>query len=160
MVDIRSTRFFRNSQDLFLHGFTEKRSGSCSSLPVLMVAIGRRCGYPLKLVTSKGHLFCRWDDGKDRFNIETACEGVDSKPDAYYRHWPHRSTDAEVQSEGYLKSLNPAEELAVFAHIRAACLQEHQRFEEAAEAYRVALRAFPDSRVLAQHLNNAERRKQ
>ena len=29
--------------------------GTCSSLPVLQVAVGRRLGYPLKLVTTKGH---------------------------------------------------------------------------------------------------------
>lgn len=54
MADIRSTRFFRDSSDIFLHGFTEKRKGSCASLPVLMVAVGRRCGYPLYLAASKG----------------------------------------------------------------------------------------------------------
>lgn len=59
MADIRSTRFFGDSSDIFLHGFTEKRRGSCASLPVLMVAVGRRCGYPLYLAASKGHLFCR-----------------------------------------------------------------------------------------------------
>ncbi len=158
MTDVRSTRFFRNSQDLFLHGFTGKRSGSCSSLPVLMVAIGRRCGYPLKLVTCKGHLLCRWDDGKDRFNIETACQGVDIKPDAYYRQWPHPSTEAEVQSEGYLRSLSPSEELAVFSQIRAACLQENQRFPEAVRAYEVAMRAFPNSKYLKHYLNSLNRR--
>ncbi len=158
MTDVRSTCFFRNSQDLFLHGFTENRSGSCSSLPVLMVAIGRHCGYPLKLVTCKGHLFCRWDDGKERFNIETACEGVDSKPDSYYQNWPHPSTEAEVQSEGYLKSLTTSEELAVFSEIRAACLQENQQFSESVEAYEVALRAFPPSKFLKQYLNNIKKR--
>lgn len=158
MTDVRSTRFFRDSQDLFLHGFTGKRSGSCSSLPVLMVAIGRRCGYPLKLVTCKGHLFCRWDDGKDRFNIETACQGVDIQPDAYYAQRPHPSTEAEVQSEGYLKSLNPSEELALFSQIRAACLQENHRLPEATQAYEIALRAFPNSKFLKQYHNNLKGR--
>lgn len=158
MTDVRSTSFFRNSQDLFLHGFSGKHSGSCSSLPVLIVAIGRRCGYPLKLVTCKGHLFCRWDDEKDRFNIETACQGIDIKPDAYYRQWPHRSTEAEVQSEGYLKSLSLSEELAVFSQIRAACLQENQRYPEATQAYEIALRAFPNSKYLKQYLNSINRR--
>jgi regulator of sirC expression with transglutaminase-like and TPR domain len=142
-----------------LHGFIEKRTGSCSSLPVLMVAIGRRCGYPLFLVTCKGHLFCRWDDGKERFNIETACPGVDSKPDSYYMHWPHPTNPAEAKAEKFLKSLNHTEELAVFARLRATCLEENKRYAEASEAYSFALPSFPESKYLKAYLNNVNRRK-
>lgn len=158
MEDIRSTRFFQDSSDLFLHGFIEKRTGSCSSLPVLMVAIGRRCGYPLYLVTCKGHLFCRWDDGNERFNIETACPGVDSKPDSYYKQWPHASTDEEIIKEGYLKSLSSKEELGVFAQLRASCLQENKHVDKALEAYSVALKSFPNSVYLKSYINNIHRR--
>lgn len=50
--------FFANAADVFLPGLLgTKRQGTCSSLPVLYVAVGRRLGYPLKLVTTKGHLF-------------------------------------------------------------------------------------------------------
>ena len=152
MNDLHSTRFFKDSKDLFLHGFTDRKTGSCSSLPVLMVAVGRRIGYPLYLVTSKGHLFCRWDDGKERFNIETAGRGVDSKPDSYYRSWPHPSTELEVRREKYLKTLTPLEDLGVFAEIRAACLQENERFASSALAYEVALRAFTESKHLRIYL--------
>jgi hypothetical protein len=154
MADIRSTRFFRDSTDIFLHGFTEKGKGSCASLPVLMVAVGRRCGYPLYLAASKGHLFCRWEDGGERFNIETAIEGVDSKPDSHYRRWPHAIDDEELTTEKYLKSLSPAEELGVFAQLRAACLEENRRFNEAAQAYETALRSFPESKYVKAYLNN------
>jgi hypothetical protein len=43
---------------------------------VLYVAIGRRLGYPLKLVECKGHLFVRWEDAKERFNIEGTSRGL------------------------------------------------------------------------------------
>ena len=156
--DVSSTRFFKNAADLFLHGFTEDRKGSCSSLPVLMVAVGRRCGYPLHLVPCKGHLFCRWDDGKERFNIETACPGIDSKPDSHYKRWPHPATAEEIKSEKYLKNLTPQEELGVFCQIRAACLQENNRLDEAAKAYRHALKSFPDSKQLKLYLDYVERK--
>lgn len=158
MDDVSSTRFFRDSRDLFLHGFTTTRRGSCSSLPVLMVAIGRRCGYPLYLVACKGHLFCRWDDGKERFNIETACPGVDSQPDEYYKTWPHPSTDAEIEAEHYLENLTPKEELGVFSAIRASCLQENGRYEEAIQAYEIALQAFPESPSLKAYINHLKGR--
>jgi hypothetical protein len=52
--------FFADAHDVFLHGLTDsRRAGTCSSLPVLQTAVGRRLGYPLKLVTTKGHLFVR-----------------------------------------------------------------------------------------------------
>ena len=53
-------------EDSFLHTALFGEGGTCGSLPVLYTAIGRRLGYPLKLVSAWGpvwsHLFCRWDD--------------------------------------------------------------------------------------------------
>lgn len=158
MEEIQSTRFFKSSSDLFLHGFVETRTGSCSSLPVLMVAIGRRCGYPLHLVACKGHLFCRWDDGVERFNIETACPGVDMKPDEYYTQWPHPAGEQEIEAEKYLINLSREEEFAVFSRIRATCLEENGRYEEAAEAYAAALPAFPESKYLKAYLREVTRK--
>ncbi len=152
MTDIRSTRFFANPQDIFLHGFTENRKGSCSSLPVLVVAIGRKCNMPLFLVTCKGHLFCRWDDGKERFNIEASGIGVDIKPDSYYRNWPHRLTKQEVKTEGYLKSLTPSEELSIFSQIRGTCFLENREYSKANEAFQYSLKAFPNSKYIKNYL--------
>lgn len=156
MSDIGSTEFFRDSSDLFLHGFTQKRQGSCASLPVLAVAVGRRCGYPVYLVSCKGHLFFRWEDNDERFNVEAAMQGVDSKPDSYYRQWPYPIDDAEMESEKYLKSLSPAEEFGIFASLRAACLQENGSLNEATEAYRLALNSFPDSKHLRAYLSSVK----
>jgi hypothetical protein len=120
--------------------------GTCSSLPVLQVAVGRRLGYPLKLVTTKGHLFVRWEDARERFNIEAAGNGVNRFTDDYYRHWPLEVTPAEEVAEGHLKSLTPPEELAVFLSIRGMCLREAGRFSEAAEAFAAAVRLAPACR--------------
>jgi len=60
--------------------------------------------------------------------------------DDYYRHWPLEVSDAEIRAEGYLKSLSPAEELAVFLSVRAMCLSEAKRYAEAAESFREAAR--------------------
>lgn len=123
--------FFANSQDVFLHGLTgATRQGTCSSLPVLYVAVGRRLGYPLKLVTTKGHLFVRWESASERFNFEAAGNGANRFSDDYYRHWPLEVTEAEVQADGHLKSLTPAEELAVFLSIRGMCQAESGNYAE------------------------------
>ena len=114
-----------------------------SSLPVLQVAIGRRLGYPLKLVTTKGHLFVRWEDSTERFNIEASGNGVNRFSDDYYRHWPLEVSDAEIQAEGYLKSLSPSEELAVFLSIRGMCWRDAHDHKQAAECFRLATKLNP-----------------
>ncbi len=139
--------FFADAQDVFLLGLTgARRQGTCSSLPVLQVAVGRRLGYPLKLVTTKGHLFVRWDGAGERFNIEAAGNGVSRFTDEYYWHWPLKVTSVEEAAEGYLNSLTPPEELAVFLSIRGMCLRETGRFPEAAEAFAEAARLAPACR--------------
>ncbi|HXT40832.1 MAG TPA: transglutaminase family protein [Candidatus Angelobacter sp.] len=124
--------FYSDAKDVFLEGLLgAKREGTCSSLPVLQVAVGRRLGYPLKLVTTKGHLFVRWENSQERFNIEAAGRGVNRFADEYYRHWPLEVSAEEVVAEGYLKSLAPAEELAVFMSVRGMCLFEARRYAAA-----------------------------
>lgn len=142
--------FFKDAQNVFVHGLVgPKQQGTCSSLPVLQVAVGRRLGYPLKLVTTKGHLFVRWEDTRERFNIEAAGQGVNRFSDDYYRHWPFEVSEAEIQAEGYLKSLTAAEELAVFLSIRGMCWQEANRYADAAESFREGARLAPGCRSYA-----------
>jgi hypothetical protein len=139
--------FFRDSQDVFLHGLLgPRRTGTCSSIPVLFVAIGRRLGYPLKLVTAKAHLFARWDsaDGRERFNIETTNKGLNSFPDEYYEKWPFPMTEADLRSGRYLRSLSPNEELALFLQTRGLCLKAAGRALEARAAWEAAHRLAPE----------------
>ena len=139
--------FFAHPSDVFLHGVLgAKRGGTCSSLPVLYVAIGRKLGYPLKLVTTKGHLFVRWEGQGERFNIEVSGQGLNRFDDNYYRKWPFPVTDEEVAAEGYLKSLTAPEELAVFLSIRGMCLREAGRRQEAADSFASAARFAPNCR--------------
>ncbi len=149
---------FRDSRDLFLHGLLcpslaprpsplTPPVGTCVSMPVLYVAVGRRLGYPLKLVTTKAHLFARWEsaDGTERFNIEATSQGLNCFPDEYYRTWPVPMTDDEMQRSRYLKSLTPAEELAVFLSTRGHCLEAAGRLAEAQVAHAHAHALAPSS---------------
>ena len=136
--------FFSDPRSVFLHGLLgPERVGTCSSMPVLYVAVGRQLGYPLKLVTTKGHLFVRWDGAGERFNVEATGHGLNRFDDDYYRHWPFEISAAEEAAEGYLKSLTPAEELAVFLSVRGMCLRESGRLPEAAESFAAAVRLAP-----------------
>lgn len=136
---------FRDSRHIFLHGMLPSANGgTCASMPVMYVAIGRRLGYPMKLVAAKEHLFCRWDDGKERFNIEGAGNGgVDYPPDDYYRTWPKRLTDADMATGVFLTSMSPEAELAGFLHHRGMCLHQNGRLTEARAAFAEAHRLQP-----------------
>jgi hypothetical protein len=149
---------FTDSRDLFIHGLIggpglpPAPGGTCASMPVLYVAVGRRLGYPLKLVEAKGHLFARWDDpqgkvrsyfdpqGKgqyrgDRFNIEATAHGLGCPPDEHYYQFPAPLTDRDLATGKYLKSLTIWEELALFKVTRAFCLWDNGNFADALRDY-------------------------
>lgn len=136
--------FFADSRGVFLHGLLgPRRLGTCSSMPILYLALGRRLGYPLKLVTTKGHLFLRWEDGRERFNVEATGRGMNRYDDAHYRAWPFGLTEEEVRANRYLESLTAEEELAVFLVLRGLCWREAGRWAEAEEAVAEAVRLAP-----------------
>ena len=142
--------FFADSQGLFLHGLLgERRMGTCSSMPVLYVALARRLGYPVSLATTKGHLFARWEGRGERFNVECIGRGMNRYDDAHYRQWPFVLSDQEIQENAYLRSLTPAGEAAVFLSLRAECLREAGRLEEARQCYAGAARLAPEVRLYA-----------
>lgn len=142
--------FFANSADLFIHGLLDKSLGTCSSMPVLYVAVGRRLGYPLKLVPAKSHLFARWDAGDgNTLNIEGTNRGLACHDDDYYKRWPRPMSEADLASGQYLRSLTPAEELAVFMQIRGICLQVNERYTEAKAAFDRAVVLVPSSKLYA-----------
>jgi len=151
--------FFADSRDVFLHGLTgSKPAGTCSSLPVLQVAVGRRLGYPLKLVTTKGHLFVRWEGKGERFNVETTGRGVNRYSDEYYLRWPMEVSEMEVQEQGYLRTLEPAGELAVFLSIRGMCWLERGQYAEAGESFRAAAMLAPNCQEYGFMQSEMERR--
>lgn len=131
--DEPNATFFASSGPVFIHGLLGSRhAGTCSSIPVLVVAISQRLGWPVKLVCNSNHFFARWDDGKDRFNIEASNEGgMGSHPDAYYRYWPRPLTDAEIAREGYLQSMDGRHELAALLGKRIMCLEVNGQKDEA-----------------------------
>ncbi len=136
---------YHNSKDIFLHGMVNSdNGGTCASMPVMYAAIGRRLGYPIKLALAREHVFMRWDDGKERFNIDGAGNGgVDYPTDDFYRTWPHPLTNETLASGEFLNSLTPEEELSMFLELRGTCLHEHGRFPEAIETYAAAHRLKP-----------------
>jgi hypothetical protein len=150
--------FFADARDIFLHGLLgPRRTGTCASLPVLYVAVGRRLGYPLKLVAAKNHLFVRWESERERLNIEATTQGLTTFDDDYYRRWPFPMTPDEERAERYLISLSPAEELSVFLSLRTQCLLAAGRWDEAIFSQEQVRRLAPHSviqRELLERMRN------
>ena len=139
--------FFGDPARVFLSGaLGPARTGTCASLPVLYVAIGRRLGYPMFLVPAKNHLFARWDDGKGiRVNLEAAnTGGFTTHPDSHYRAWPFPISPAEEKARGYLGNLDSSGMLAVFLGNRAQCLMAVGKNRDAAIAAAGAYRLAPE----------------
>jgi len=141
--------FFGDSRDIFIHGLIaeDRRLGTCSSLPVLYVSIGRRLGYPLKLVPTQNHLFVRWEDSRERFNVDATGRGMNMYDDNHYRQWPFLISREEEREFGYLRSMTSADELSAFLGLRGHCLIAAKRLQEGLEAHEQALRLCPNSRI-------------
>jgi hypothetical protein len=147
--------FFAKPESVFLTGcLGESRYGTCASLPVLYVAIGRRLGYPMRLVMAKSHLFARWDDGQGtRINLEAANSGgYASHTDDYYRSWPFPLSPEEEKLGSYLTNLTSQQSLAIFLSIRATCFQVTRDNTSAIAAAAAAYRLAPDLGGIQQSL--------
>lgn len=116
----------------FISGFfgSGEKIGTCTSMAVLYAAVGRRLGMPIKIVKTAGHVFTRWDDGKEKFNFE-ATNGFEFHDDEFYKSWPLKVYPQDIEEYGYLKSLTPSEELALFLKERSSVLDANGRVLEA-----------------------------
>ena len=125
-----------DTADIFIHGALVGEGGTCASLPVVYTAVGRRLGYPLKLVACKGHQFLRWDQaGGERFNIEVNDRSIDDPPDDNYRTGRYEITSWEEKAYCLLQSETQKIELAGFLKERGLRLLRSERFKEAAESF-------------------------
>ena len=128
---------FKTAKETFLHGLMDNEDahkafgGNCVSLPVAYAAVGRRLGYPIKLVCAKEHVFCRWEGAdhpnppwRDRFNFDGAGNGFSIDPDEFYLSWPRMTYPEQVELCGWLRSLTPKEELSVCLASRGAVLAQ------------------------------------
>jgi hypothetical protein len=123
-----------DSRNLFIHGILTGHGGTCCSMPVLQIAIGRRLGYPLYLRKAHIHYYARWDepDGES-FNIECTT-GFAAPSDEFYRQGIFECTDEEAEKCCYYRNLTSREELAQFLLARHNCLKDNMRLEEAYQA--------------------------
>lgn len=145
---------FCQPRDVFAHGIMDDdgEGGTCASMPVVYVSVGRALGLPVYLVETRGHAFFRWDDPKgttirwtnpdlvlwippDRFNVEGSGEGIAFYTDSYYTQWPELWTEIDIRHGKYLRSMTPKEEMAGFLIERGECFWELGSKVEALKSY-------------------------
>jgi hypothetical protein len=139
--------------DRFLHGLLFGDGGTCASIPVLYAAIGRRLGYPIKLVAAMSvrgiHTFARWEgaDG-ECFNIEATNIGLSCPPDYAYRTEDYALTPELEQAGQFLISQTPRMELAWFMMDRGYSWKGLGRTREALESFAWSMALTPENHAL------------
>jgi len=150
--------------DMFIHGIIQGDGGTCATMPVVYAAVGRRLGYPIKLVSTRnktaGHLFARWDDPKtgERFNIEAAGHGLSTPPDDYYRSGPderYRLPPGAEEDGGYLLSKTPRMELAAFLSNRAFRWEDVRDWWRCVDAWAWASSLVPENKIVQNSLKRS-----
>jgi len=150
--------FYADSRDLLLNGLLAvPHLGTCGSLPVVVTAVAQKLGYPVHLVSTKGHMFCRWEDSTGRFNIECTNGGMSSHPDEYYTQGVFATDDPIYANEHFLQTMTPVQCLADFLSTRGLCLKANQRYADSVVAYQEAARVNPESKLLAAKLEVANK---
>lgn len=147
LYKVNSPAFFKNYDNAFISGLLKFRRGTCSSYAPLIVAIGRRLGYPLCIKATAGHLLCYWDDGKESFNIDTNGTSVDTPDDEYYlKNKNHRLrglSKAELARERLMCPLKAVDCLSFFLETAGYCHEANGRLPEAQHFYNLALKYRP-----------------
>lgn len=157
LVPVSDHDFLKRADHLFIHGIIQGKGGTCASLPSLYAAVGRRLGYPLRLVACKRHGFVRWDGRGERFNIEATAQGYLSHPDEHDLKWPFETTPEEVRRYKFLENETAEEEVAGFIWQRGHVLSHNGRLGDAAFEYLRAYLWAPGQETIVQAMAAAIR---
>jgi hypothetical protein len=131
-----------------LHADQEHRWGTCTSIPVLVTAIARKLGYPVRLACAHRHRYCRWEGAGQTFNIEASNPmGMVVHPDEHYRQWRGGLPAPVAGSTFHFRSLTPAEEFATFMQDRVFVLRDAARYDESFLWSARALQFAPDNPI-------------
>jgi hypothetical protein len=143
----------------FLFGLTATKRYTHATFPVLWAAVGRRLGYPIKLVSGRwrsgnSHLFPRWEEPCGVcLNIEVTRKGVQCLPMEHYRDSGDYFVPADEERRcRLLRTKTPREELGHFLVQRGHAWLDFGRFRFAVESYAWASALAPHNVSYAEQL--------
>lgn len=132
--------YFANAMD----GVLERKVGACLSFSVVYLAAARRMGLPLRMVMMPGHVAVCYDDGRERFFVETTEQGRIYDDDKYLAELMrialpggYRGIAAEVLPHGRASG--------VLVQYLATALSVARRYDQAGRIFPRALETNPES---------------
>lgn len=132
---------------LFLHTVLDQKRGYCLSLSVLYLSLAERLGLPMYGVVVPGHFFVRYDDGKNRFNIETTSSGGSGMDEQYIKKF---NVPKGNNTSIYMKNLNKIQTIGCFFNNLGNSYDKIGDIDSAFKAYKTAVEINPtlsESRV-------------
>lgn len=114
------------------------KAANCIGATSLLLLLSEKMDVPLFPVLLPGHIFLRYDDGQERFNIEPNRSGY-AHPDSYYV--ARYATTA--QSFYDLHHLSPSEFAGVVRYEMGNQFRNKGQLQEALQAYRAAFHYLP-----------------
>ncbi len=67
----------------FLPSVLDSRQGVCLGVSILYLCLAQRLDLPLEIITPPGHIYVRYNDGKQIINIETTARGINPPSETY-----------------------------------------------------------------------------
>lgn len=108
---------YRDTDNVFIAGLLKTRKGSCVSMPMLYLVIGKRLDLPVHLVNVGQHTFIRWEQPGYRMNIETTIvRQVAMTPDEDNFLEVEHLTREELEGTNDLKNMSKRNVIASLLH--------------------------------------------
>lgn len=117
---------YRDADNVFIAGLLKTRKGSCVSMPMLYLVVGKRLGLPVHLVNVGQHTFIRWEQPGYRMNIETTIvKKVAMTPDEDNFLEVEHLTREELEGTNDLKNMSNRSVIASLLHARCGWYMAH-----------------------------------
>ncbi len=114
------------------------RRGGCLGVSLIILMLAERLGCPIYGVMLPRHFFCRYDDGRERINIEPNRDGC-AHDDAYYRE----RYQVEKMPWYDLKNLTRSQVIGVLCYNCGTLCLRKRLFKPAIVYFRESLRLVP-----------------
>lgn len=126
-----------NPENFLLEPVLHRKRGNCLGLASLYLILAERISLPLHGVHLPSHCLVRYDDGRERFNIETGERGAEHPDGRYWREF------GLTEGRPYLISLSKREMAGVYRKSVAASYSRKGMGEHALRWSLEAAAAYP-----------------
>ena len=123
----------------FLSGYLDSKTGSCITMPMLYAILGQRLNYPIYIVDSPKHFFCRYvSENFAENNIEPTLIGGFTSDEKYIKN--AGISKKSIENGVYMRTLTNKEFLSRLICINARYYFEYGELDKAIEYLELALK--------------------